>query len=294
MNRLILLAGATMFALGAGGAQAGNIVLTGHDVLLHSGQNGFDAVAMDFLRGAGTTSEIAKADYNFAVVGTASTGFARFTSSLQNIPSVGHGSALTLAGTSLDGYSGAVFLDAETMTAADLAGLDGLVILSHTSCGGCSLTTAGSNALNALSGDIASAFNDDMDIWGLSGASLSTYYEFLPAGVVATGASISGSSGFDCTAAGAAIGLTGGPSCSSLSPSMINGHATHNRFPSFAAAFEVFEVRGDERITIGIRDATITDDDIIGDPTPVPEPGTLALLGLGLGALSLRRRRDEA
>ena len=47
----------------AGSAQAGSIILTGHDVLLHGGgQAGFDGVILDYLRdgltavGAGTTS----------------------------------------------------------------------------------------------------------------------------------------------------------------------------------------------------------------------------------------------
>src|SRR5688572_7050379 len=49
---------------------AGSILLTGHDVLLHNGQNGFDTVTLNYLRGAGTASEIAAANYSIAVVGS--------------------------------------------------------------------------------------------------------------------------------------------------------------------------------------------------------------------------------
>ena len=48
----------------AGLQQGGNIFLTGHDVLLHGHQNGYDAVILDYLRGAGTSLEIARTDYD--------------------------------------------------------------------------------------------------------------------------------------------------------------------------------------------------------------------------------------
>jgi hypothetical protein len=254
-------------------AFAGSILLTGHDVLLHGGQNGFDTVTLDWLRGAGTTEEIAAANYSIAVVGSG-VGFWAFTGG-------GHVKA---------GYESTTYYDTDLMCDAEWADAlskDVFVLLSHTSCGGCDLSTAGSDAVNARSAEIAAAFNAGMDIWANSGASLATYYNFLPPGSTTTGTPIGGSSGFVATAAGTAIGFTN---------SMINGFPTHNRFSGFAPAFTVFEIRPqstfDEVITIGIRDATITDDGIVTDDGVVaPEPATLALLGLGFGAMVVRRRR---
>ena len=51
-------------------ARAGNIYLTGHDVLLHIGQLGYDDVILDFLREEGTPGEIPKENYSIAVIGS--------------------------------------------------------------------------------------------------------------------------------------------------------------------------------------------------------------------------------
>lgn len=270
----------------AGAANAGDIYLTGHDVLLHGGQNGYDAVILDYLRG-GTE----KSDYSISVVGTANTGSGSFSGGGDNLPWLGHAGSISLGGT-LAGYSSATFYDAETLASDEGSRVsafsaDALIIMSHTSCGGCSLTTAGSAALNSLASDIAVAFNDGMDIWGNSGASLESYYEFLPASAAASGTSIGGSSGFTATDEGLAIGIES---------NMINGHPTHNRFPSFAPVFTVMETRGDERISIALRDGTITDGDIVtGPPTvTVPDGGSSLLLLMGgvVGLLGLRRYRN--
>jgi hypothetical protein len=278
-----LLLSIAVCALAPTGAQAGDVYLTGHDTLLHGGQNGYDGVILDYLRGADT-----KASYNIGVVGTVNTGFGQFTG--QGATNVATGTAyhaIPLTGT-LTGYGSANFYDAATLAADPtratiLAGLDVLVVLSHVNCGGCSLTTAGSNALNTMAGDIATAFNAGMDIWGNSGANLATYYDFLPAGAVATGASISGSSGFVATAAGLAIGIQ---------PNMINGHQTHNRFDSHAPAFTVFETRpltgSTEIISIGLKDGTIGGG---GITVGVPDSGaTFVLFGLALSCCAALRR----
>jgi hypothetical protein len=285
---LILLAG-------LGTAHASNVLLTGHDVLFHDGQHGFDGVALDFIRGAGHSNEIAREDFNIAVIGTQGVGGGRFTGSGQTLPNLAHGATIPATGTLAD-YGTAVFWNAESIGASDFATVDAIVILSHTSCGGCSLTNNGVNALIALSGAIADAFNDGMRIWANSGASSTTYYDFLPPGAVATAAAISGSTGFDCTAAGAEIGLTGGPSCPPATPSMINTHPTHNRFTAFSDVFTVYEVHTTNGwdITIGAQGLSIADDAFVPTPptpSPVPTPGPLGLIAGLLVGMSMFRRR---
>jgi hypothetical protein len=280
---LSLLAVASM-GLFSTDARAGDIFLTGHDVDLHGGQNGYDKVIVDYLKGSTPA-----ANYKLVVIGTQGVGFASFTGG-GNFTGLASGSAINLAGTVLAGYGGATFYDAQAFAAMTpaaraaiyaplLAGGGALEILSHVNCGGCSLTTAGSNAINSLSAEIASAFNAGMDIYGNSGDGLSTYYNFLPPTALASGTSIGGSSGFTATAAGAAIGITS---------SMANGFPTHNRFSSQAAAFTVMETRGTEVISIGLQGGTIGG----GGEISVPDGGTtVALLGMALSGVAFIRRK---
>ncbi|MBA3596965.1 MAG: PEP-CTERM sorting domain-containing protein [Methylibium sp.] len=256
-------------------AMGGSIFLTGHDVDLHDGQNGFDNVILDYLRGSGTATAIAAGSYDIGVVRGAS----------GSIGSVG-----------VNTYEGFGTITVREMSsfasAADfssfLSSVDVLAVSSHTSCGGCSFTDADSAALNSFSSQVTSFFNAGGDIYGNSGASLATYYDFLPPSAVASGLPIGGSSGFTATSAGTAIGI------SDAAPSMINGFPTHNRFTGFVPAFTVFENRGDEIISIGVRDARIGDGGVIvTPPNPIPEPETYALMLVGIGAVGwyTRRRR---
>lgn len=284
MKRSGMLKKLSLAALGltmAGAAQAGNVFLTGHDIDFHSGQNGYQSLMINFLRGGATP--IAAASYDILVLH--SPGVGSFLSP------TGFGTVTVADPTSF--ANGAAF-------AAALAGKDLLFITSHTNCGGCALSTAGSNAINSFSTEIASFFNAGGDLYANTGANLATYYNFLPPGAVASGAPISGSSGFDATNAGDTLGITS---------TMINGFPTHNRFTSFAPAFTIFETRpaagvscdappfaaGCEIISLGLIDGTIADGIIVVGPgRGVPEPATLGLFGLGMLGLSFLRRRKQA
>ena len=262
------VAGVLLSGMIAAPAMAGNIYLTGHDVDFHSGQNGYDTVILDYLRGAGTGSEIAAGSYRIGILRSSEIG-----GSVTN--PVGFGTITTMDPTTN--------LPDSAAWNTFLGGIDVLLIASHQNCGGCDLSTADSNHINLFATEIANFFNAGGDIYANTGADLATYYNFLPPSAVATGASISGSSGFSATAEGTAIGITN---------AMINGFPTHNRFNSFSSAFTVFETRNisgvTETISIGLQGGTIGGG-VITVPGGVPEPSTILLLASGLGLLAGRR-----
>ena len=237
-----------LLALSMNNAMAGNFFATGHDVLLHDGQSGYDEVILDYLRGAGTGGEIAKASYSIGVIGS-NVGFWGWT----NVPGFddrGTG-ANTPPGYMSTTYYDTALLNGNPVLQAAALSHDALIILAHTSCGGCDLSTVGSAIINGqMTAGIAAAFNAGMDLWAMSGANLATYYDFLPPGFATTGPPIGGSSGFLATAAGVAIGIL---------PGHINGFPTHNRFAGFSALLTVMEIRpvasaADEDISIAAQE----------------------------------------
>lgn len=258
-----------VLSVGAGSAFAGNIYITGHDVLLHSGQNGYDDVVLDFLRDGTPTGS-----YSIGVIGSG-VGFWAFTG----------------GGQVKAGYGGTTFYNTNALNgnaALQVAAVshDVLIILSHTSCGGCDLSTAGSTVINTqMAAAITSAFNSGMDLWVNAGATLAQYYGFLPADFAATGPPIGGVV-FCANAAGAALGLTN---------AMTQGFPTHNRFTAFdSSKLSVVETDCGTPSTQDI--SLVGKGIIIGDVPTVSEWGLIAmtLLLLAGGKIYFGRRTAVA
>jgi len=259
----LILAG----AVAAGSLAYGqNIYLTGHDVLLHSGQNGYDEVILEYLRdGEGT-----KATYDVLYITSGGTGggLASVTAEGYNVTTISHA-------------------DFGADPAAALAGVDAMV-LPWIFDGG----AAGSAAVVSAAAEIETFFNAGGDIWANSSFTTSTFYDFLPPSAAASGPSISGSSGFTATTEGAAIGIAS---------NMINGFPTHNQFTAFDPAFTVMETRGSEVISIGLKGGTIvttssggtsivvTTGTTSGPGVPDSGSSTILLL-LGASAIAALRR----
>ncbi len=250
----------------------GNVFLTGHDVLLHGGQSGYDGVVLEYLRdGEGT-----KATYDVLYItsGGTSSGLASVIAEGYSVTTISHAA-----------------FGADPATA--LAGAD-VMVLPWIFDGG----APGSAAVVSAAAEIETFFNAGGDIWANSSFTTTTYYDFLPPSAAAAGPSISGSSGFVPTAAGAAIGLTS---------AMVNGRPTHNKFDSFDPAFTVMETRplsggGEEVIAIGLKGGTIVTTSsggtsiVVTTGTTTSGPGvpdsgssTLLLL-LGVSAIAALRR----
>ncbi len=174
----------------------------------------------------------------------------------------------------------------------DVTLFSAIVIASDQSCGGCDNNTTSSTNIAGAKPAITAFFNAGGGIVGLSGASNTSYYSFLPA--VATNFGSPPSTGYVQTALGASTGIPA-----------VNGDATHNFFPEPGTAgmdplFGVVERLGspttgtvESVILIG----TIGDGGFIA-PTPgpgaVPEPASLLLLGAGLAGLAILRKRARS
>ena len=262
-------------------AQAGNMIVTGHDVDEHSASSYFDWGMNYLMTGDGT---------GFAADNTLEASIS--VAFLGNTNRPGQN-----GGYNVDFYD----LDSATWTDAFSGGYDVIVIGS----GQFTVTTAGSASLNGQSAAFESYFNNGGNLFvNTEQGAGASFYDFLPAFGATQNASLPGcSSGApDCmraTAEGAAVGM---------SDAIINeANITHTRFLNVDPAFTVLEeyynnggAGSGDAITIGFS-GTIQCDP--ADPTAscyvppvtgVPEASSVALLGLGLFGLGFTRRKNKS
>lgn len=247
------------FALAASVANAGNIILTGHDTDDH-GATDFMNWGLNLLTGNTTTARVGYIGSYWAG------GLDSYLGNYDNFQQYDVNDA--------------------SWTNAFTDGNDVLVIGS----GWDFISPSNSAAMNAAASQFASFFNAGGSLFVNTHQGLGqSFYDFLPpVGNVAASdlttcsAEFGDGSCMSPTAAGTATGLT----LSTIAGASI----THNQFSNFGPTFTAYEtyVPTGNAITIGLIGGKIDDG---GFHTDVPEPAPLALMGLGLLGLALRRRK---
>lgn len=264
MFKKLLTAAVALGVTAAVPAQAGNIVLTGHDNDYHQSSDAFAQV-------------------------TASIKFIR-NGSLLPLLTFDAGSELT----SMLTFLGVAFTNINPSVAANItnalfnsAVYSGFAVASEESCGGCDNSAASVANIATHTTAIQAFFNAGGGIYGLTAGNDSLGYAYVPQTASNPGGSPD-SYNHVTTAAGLALGIPA-----------VNGDATHNFFSAPGSAglsslFQVVETQGEGGgpLTVALANGKIDGGTITGGgSTSVPEPASIAVLGLGLLGLRIAQRR---
>ncbi|RCS42140.1 hypothetical protein DTL42_20125 [Bremerella cremea] len=181
------------------GAIGGNLYASNHAILDGSqpGMQGYDNVVLDFLRGKGTESEIAKSNYSIAVIGNGLSDW-----------------SFSDGGHSAPGYERTDFYNINYITTSvfdELISHDLVIVLSGEDAVTDGLSSSEMALWATVETDLAEAVNSrGLDLWvGASGGN-SSYYDFLPTGVLSTSTFSTEDplDGYEVTLEGSLLGIT--------------------------------------------------------------------------------------
>lgn len=264
MFRRLLTAAVVLGVAAAVPAQAGNIVLTGHDNDLHKTSDAFaQVVASIKLIRNGSLLPLLTFDAGTQLTSLLATIGVAFT----NInPSVAASITDAL-------FSNALY--------------SGFAVASQQTCGGCDNSAAGVANIATHAAAIANFFNAGGGIYGLTSGLDPLGYAYVPQTASNPGGTPDAFNHVT-TAAGLALGIPA-----------VNGDKTHNFFSApgssgLSSLYQVVETQGEggRALTVALTNGKI-DGGVIttGGSTPVPEPASIAVLGFGLLGLRIAQRR---
>ncbi|MCC9604606.1 GEVED domain-containing protein [Blastopirellula sp. JC732] len=223
-----------------------NLFVTGHSVLdngVDNGQLGYDYEILNFLRGKGTSQEIAADQYSIAIIGndTASWGFSS-------------GSQYAV------GYQSTTFYDIDNITSSvwtQILSNDALIILSDINA----VPTDGLDDLQidsivAAKSLIAAAVNTrGLDVWAGGGSIGTGYYDFLPTGAVTAADLAASATLYAPTAEGQALGFTA---------TMANAAESYSSFINYDDNFFLTERRDfGEDISLAATNVAFSNDELV-------------------------------
>ena len=263
-KRMIQVGMSVVFLALGFSANAGNLLLTGHDMDFHcsSGSGcGNYGVALNYVRqGAPTkTLPMLVLDEGTQVQSGANQALAKAKNAVE-----GAGNAFPMTVVNPTSVAFATMPINVTLYSA-------VVIASDSSCGGCDNTTASITAINACTADLQAFFNAGGGLMYLAGASnRATYYNSIPVPATATAVSPP----FTITAAGTTLGLIAADA---------NCCPTHNSFTTPAAGSALVVVETD---SLGQAETLIVTGGSVGGGIIVVGPPVVAGPPIGVPTLS--------